>query len=211
MIDLDVEGGLARITLNRPEKRNALTKAMLLGLREMALSLSVNDAVRAVVLTGEGPVFSAGADLDEARAGLATDPIWNAVSQAIADLPVLTIAALNGTAAGGALGMVLASDIIVASPEAKVFYPVMKLGFLPQTGDVARLVERAGPAHASMILLGGARLSADESLALQVVDHVSDAPVRISLELAAVALSADRSHGMAIKAMIRASRPSVAL
>ena len=80
---------------------------------------------QALILTGEGKVFSAGADLDEARASLAVSDIWERLSGAIASLPCLTIAALNGTLAGGAMGMALACDIRIAVPTAKFFYPVM--------------------------------------------------------------------------------------
>ena len=101
---------------------------------------------RALILTGRGRVFSAGADLGAARAGLATSPLWEELSAAIADLPCMTVAALNGTLAGGAFGMALACDLRIAVPEAKFFYPVMKLGFLPQPSDPGRLAALVGPA-----------------------------------------------------------------
>jgi len=76
--------------------------------------------------TGVGKVFSAGADLDAARAGLATSPLWEELSGAIARSPAMTVAALNGTLAGGACGMALACDIRIAADHAKFFYPVSK-------------------------------------------------------------------------------------
>src|SRR5690554_5160254 len=106
------------------------------------------EGARALILTGAGGVFSAGADLDEARSGLATDPVWERLSAAIAAAPCLTIAALNGTLAGGAFGMALACDLRIAVPEADFFYPVMKLGYLPQPSDPARLAALVGPARA---------------------------------------------------------------
>ena len=93
MIELSKDDGLWTVTINRTEKANSLTRDML---RELAgIAESAYDA-KALVLTGAGKVFSAGADLDEARAGLATDPVWERLSGAIATLPCLTIAALNG-------------------------------------------------------------------------------------------------------------------
>ena len=130
------------------------------------------DGAQALILTGEGRVFSAGADLDEARAGLATDPVWERLSGALALAPFLTIAALNGTLAGGAFGMALACDIRLAVPGAKFFYPVMKLGFLPQPSDPARLAALIGPARAKMILMAGAKIEADEALAWGLVDRI---------------------------------------
>ena len=136
MIRLDRDGDLWTATIDRPDKANALTPDMLADLAQIARDAR---AAKCLVLTGTGRVFSAGADLDAARAGLATSPVWEELSGAIAALPCLTIAALNGTLAGGAMGMVLACDLRLAVPGARFFYPVMKLGFLPQPSDPTRL------------------------------------------------------------------------
>ncbi|MDZ4140258.1 MAG: enoyl-CoA hydratase/isomerase family protein, partial [Erythrobacter sp.] len=159
MIGLDIDGGLWTITLNRPDKANSLTKAMLEDLDTLMVRAGTEGA-RAVILTGAGRVFSAGADLDEARTGLATDPVWERLSTRIAALPCLTIAALNGTLAGGAMGMVLACDLRIAVAKAMLFYPVMRLGFLPQPSDPARMAALIGPARAAMILMAGAKVTA---------------------------------------------------
>ena len=74
--------------------------------------------------------------------------MWERLSGAIAAFPGLTIAALNGTLAGGATGMALACDLRLAVPGARFFYPVMRLGFLPQPSDPARLAALVGPARA---------------------------------------------------------------
>jgi enoyl-CoA hydratase/carnithine racemase len=202
MIGVDESDGLLVLTLQRPEKANSLTKAML---EDLDAALAATKA-SAVVLTGEGKVFSAGADLDEARAGLATDPVWDRLSNRIAALPCLTIAALNGTLAGGAMGMVLACDIRLAVPSAKFFYPVMKLGYLPQPADPARLVALIGPARAKMILMAGAKIEADEALAWGLVDRLvpSEALTEAARTLAADAMAAKPGHAGAIKAMIDA-------
>ena len=99
MIELTKDNGVWVVTINRPDKANSLTKAMLERLAQIAQD-AAGDA-RVLVLTGAGKVFSAGADLDEAKAGLATDDVWERLSGAIAAAPCLTIAALNGTLAGG--------------------------------------------------------------------------------------------------------------
>ncbi|MEX0284178.1 MAG: enoyl-CoA hydratase/isomerase family protein [Paracoccaceae bacterium] len=169
MIRLDKEGGLWIVTLDRPDKANALTAAMLEDLTEIALS--AGDA-RALILTGTGKVFSAGADLDEARAGLAKSDVWGRLSDAIAALPGLTIAALNGTLAGGATGMALACDIRIAVPDAKFFYPVMKRGFLPQPNDPPRMARLIGPARTKMIFMAGQKVPADEALNWGLVDRI---------------------------------------
>ncbi|MGB1695849.1 MAG: enoyl-CoA hydratase/isomerase family protein, partial [Paracoccaceae bacterium] len=136
MIDVEKSEGLWTLRINRPDKANALTAQMLEEIYEI-----VQDAqnARALIITGSGKVFSAGADLEAAKAGLATSDVWERVSASIAKLPCLTIAALNGTLAGGAFGMVLACDLRLAVPTAKFFYPVMALGYLPQPSDPERM------------------------------------------------------------------------
>lgn len=202
MIDLAIEGGMWRVVLNRPDKANALTKAMLEELDRICARASVEGA-RVLVLTGTGKVFSAGADLEEARAGLAIDAVWDRLSNRIATLPCLTIAALNGTLAGGAMGMALACDLRVAVPTAKVFYPVMKLGFLPQPADPARLSALIGPARAKMILMAGVKASAEEALAWGLFDRIVTGDMAAEIaSLAADSLAATPQHAAAIKAMI---------
>ena len=155
--------------VNRPDKANSLTKEMLETLTETAIAAK---EAKALVITGEGRVFSAGADLDQARAGLATDDVWERLSGAIADLPCMTIAALNGTLAGGAMGMALACDMRISVPTAKFFYPVMKLGFLPQPSDPKRMAALIGPARAKLILMAGQKIAADEALGFGLVDRI---------------------------------------
>ncbi|WP_299948371.1 enoyl-CoA hydratase/isomerase family protein [uncultured Ruegeria sp.] len=169
MIDLTQDDGLWTVTLNNPEKANALTSAMLVELVRIAETAT---EARALILTGAGRVFSAGADLDEARVGLATSDLWEQLSGAIAALPCLTVAALNGTLAGGANGMVLACDLRIAVPSAKFFYPVMKLGFLPQPSDPKRMAALIGPSRTKMILMAGQKISAEEACAFGLVDRV---------------------------------------
>lgn len=172
MIDLDIsDAGLWTITINRPEKANSLTAEMLEELVDIATRAQ---AARGLILTGAGRVFSAGADLDEARAGLATSTVWERLSTALAALPCLKIAALNGTLAGGANGMALACDIRLAVPGGKVFYPVMKLGYLPQPSDAARMRALIGPARTKMILAAGQKVEASEACAWGLVDRLVD-------------------------------------
>lgn len=169
MITLDQQGGLWKITLNRPEKANALTAAMLQELAEIA---EAAQQARGLIITGAGGVFSAGGDLDEMADGLATSEVWERLSTAIAAVPGLSIAALNGTLAGGAMGMALACDIRLAVPKAKFFYPVMKRGFLPQPSDPLRMSALIGPARTKLILMGGQKLSAQEALQFGLIERI---------------------------------------
>ncbi|MGO4909585.1 enoyl-CoA hydratase/isomerase family protein [Pseudorhodobacter sp. W20_MBD10_FR17] len=203
MIDLAIDGGVWAATINRPEKANSLTGAMLADLADIAERAGA-ECARALIITGKGRVFSAGADLEEAHAGLATSALWERLSGAIAALPCLTIAALNGTLAGGAMGMALACDVRIAVAGAKFFYPVMKLGFLPQPSDVPRLVRLVGPARASMILVAGQKIAADEALAWGLIDRITDEADLLSAAqgFALDSLAATPAHATAIKRMI---------
>ncbi len=193
---------LWKITLDRPEKANSLTGTMLAQIRDTVREAS--GQAKALILTGTGKVFSAGADLDEARAGLATSPLWEELSGALTAAPCLTIAALNGTLAGGAFGMVLACDLRIAVPEARFFYPVMRLGFLPQPSDPVRLAALIGPARAKMILMAGQKIPADEALNWGLVDRIVPQADLLSTcdEVAQDALAAARDHVGGIKALI---------
>ena len=173
---------------------------MLTELAEIAESAS---EARAVILTGEGKVFSAGADLDEARAGLAISGIWERLSAAIADLPCITIAALNGTLAGGAMGMALACDIRIAVPSAKFFYPVMKLGFLPQPSDPKRMSVLIGPARTKLIFMGGQKITAQEALDFGLVERLvlPDELRAMALALCSDTVAADPKIAQGIKAL----------
>lgn len=203
MIGITRDDGLWCLTLNRPDKANSLTAGMLQDLCDLVERAPGQAQV--LVLTGTGTVFSAGADLQAARAGLATSDLWERLSGGLAALPCLTIAALNGTVAGGAFGMVLACDLRIAVPEAKFFYPVMKLGFLPQPSDPGRLADLVGPARAKMILMAGQKITAAEALSWGLVDRLlpgEQLQQGISA-LAADALAAPPDHSAAIKAMLR--------
>ncbi|MCG3268582.1 enoyl-CoA hydratase/isomerase family protein [Yoonia sp. I 8.24] len=201
MIQCEVSGNLWRVTINRPEKAGALTRDMLIELAEIAERAT---AAKVVVFGGTGTVFSAGADLDQARAGLAVDPVWQRLSHAVAALPGLTIAALNGTAAGGAMGLVLACDLRIAVPQAKFFYPVMKLGYLPQASDPGRLTALVGPSRAKMILMAGQKILAEEALQWGLIDRIvplDDLSAQVD-QLTQDVMHADPRHVAAIKSMI---------
>jgi len=204
MIDLAQEGGIWTATINRPEKANALTSAMLTRLVEIAEDAGQPSGARLLILTGAGKVFSAGADLDAMQDRLATSPAWERLSSAIAALPCLSIAALNGTVAGGAMGMALACDFRVAVQGADTFYPVMKRGFLPQPSDPARLAALVGPARARRILLAGERLTAETALDWGLYDRITaqDTLMDGTRDMAAEALAATPQHVAAIKKLI---------
>jgi enoyl-CoA hydratase/carnithine racemase len=200
MIDAVREEGVVTVTLNRPGKANSLTEAML---AELVSIMQAAQEAKAVILTGAGTVFSAGADIEAARAGLALSPLWEELSGAIASLPGVTVAALNGTLAGGAMGMALACDMRIAVPPARFFYPVMQLGFLPQPSDPGRMAALIGPARAKMILLGGQKIGAEEALSFGLIDRIvpPEGLIDAARDLVSASVAAETAHARRIKAM----------
>ena len=157
------------IRINRPEKANSLSSEML---EELMAIIEKANSARGIILTGQGKTFSAGADLSEVKSGLATSPIWEKLSLSLKELNCVTIAALNGTVAGGAFGMILACDIRICVPSSKFFYPVMKMGYLPQPSDPKRLVDLIGPGRAKLMLVAGEKLDSDKAYKFGLVDEI---------------------------------------
>ena len=170
MINSHLKDDIRYITIDRADKANAITADMLDELVRIARNSNNN---KAVIISGSGKVFSAGADLDEVRKnGLATSPKWELLSDTIHRLPCMTIAALNGTVAGGAMGMVLACDIRISLPDAKFFYPVMKMGYLPQPSDALRLSRICGSSRAKFLLLAGQKLNCKKAYEFGLIDEI---------------------------------------
>jgi len=208
MISVQTAGDCCTLTLARPDKANALTEAMLEALALAATEAATNGA-KVLILTGEGRVFSAGADLDGMKAGLGLSPAWEAASAAIAAFPGLSIAALNGTLAGGAMGVALACDLRIAVPSANFFYPVMRLGYRPQPSDPGRLAALVGPARAKMILLAAQKIDAETALSWGLIDRICapEALTDTAMSLAEAALAADPVHVRTLKRMTKGETP----
>ena len=206
-ISVEKDGAFWRVVIDRPDRANALTGAMLACIADTA-EAAVASGVRVLVLTGTGGVFR-WAPLDEARAGLATDPVWERLSGAIAALPCLTIAALNGTLAGGAFGMVLACDLRLACRGA-VLLPGDEAG-LPAAAVGPRAVDGAGRAVAGQDDPDGwreGRCGGGVAPGVLVDRLVPAGGLDAAVKgLAADALAASDAHLAAIKAMIRLPTP----
>lgn len=190
------------LTIDRAQKANALTGEMLQTLCD-AVAEAATRPPRVLVITGAGDkVFSAGADLAQTTGGpvLTRSPLWGQLSDGIAALPCLTIARINGTLAGGAFGMALACDLRVAVSGAGFFYPVLARGFLPQPGDVPRLIALMGPARAKALLMGGQRLDAAQAQAAGLVDRVVPAD-ELDAAVDALAQAAEGASPVALAAI----------
>ena len=189
------------IRINRPEKANSLSSEML---EELLAIIEKANGARGIILTGQGKTFSAGADLSEVKSGLATSPIWEKLSLSLKELNCVTIAALNGTVAGGAFGMILACDIRICVPSSQFFYPVMKMGYLPQPSDPKRLVDLIGPGRAKLMLVAGEKLDSDKAYKFGLVDEIVMVEDLISRAhtLLDASLSARPNHVSGIKRLM---------
>lgn len=192
MVNCKKDGNVWWVTLMRPEKANALTKGMLESMRGILERAAKDPEIRALILTGSGNTFCAGADLDEAKAGLAASPIWEEISGMLHSLPCMTFASIIGPAAGGGMCLALACDIRVALPHAEFFYPVMQHGFLPQPSDVKRLDRLIGPSRTRLMLMAGKKFPAHEALQIGLVDSVQPTLEDLGREMARLAFPATR-------------------
>jgi enoyl-CoA hydratase/carnithine racemase len=196
------------ITLSRTNKANAINMEMLRKLNSILDAAKKEEQLRSLIFTGEGKVFSAGADLDAVKKNneITTTTQWEELSEKIANIPCLTLAALNGTLAGGAFGMVLACDLRIATPEANFFYPVLKNNILPQPNDIERMVDIAGISTAKLILLAGQKISAQKALETNLIDQLAEKEVFISTidSLCSIAENNDGVSLLAIKRLFQA-------
>ncbi len=180
---LDVTGAIARLLIDRPEKRNAMTTAMFAALPAMVAEAVASDA-RAVLLTSATPgLFCAGADIGELSANT-DNPDWRAANQAAinaaqialarADRP--TVAFVDGDCVGGGCGMALTCDIRVGTPRARFGITPAKLGLVYPLHDTKLLVDLVGPGQAKRILYTGDLLGAEEALRIGLIDLIADHP-----------------------------------
>lgn len=168
--------GVATITLNRPDALNALNAQVRADLLAAITAARRDDAVRAVVLTGAGRAFCAGADLRggdserEFRRVIAKE--YNPLVEAIRGLPKPVVAAVNGVAAGAGMSLALAADIVVAADEARFVPAFHRIGLVPDSGLTRTLVRAVGRHRALEILLGERQLGASEAEAAGLVAAV---------------------------------------
>ncbi|MGH2417359.1 MAG: enoyl-CoA hydratase-related protein [Candidatus Limnocylindria bacterium] len=175
-IRLEVANGVATITLNRPDSLNALNATMRGELLDALRAIRRDDAVRAVVLTGEGRGFCSGADLRggsaerEFRRVVTTE--YNPIIQAIRELPKPVIAAVNGVAAGAGVSLALACDLIWAAEEARFIQAFVKIGLVPDSGSTRTLVRTLGRHRTAQLIFTGEPLSAAEAHTAGLVNAV---------------------------------------
>jgi enoyl-CoA hydratase/carnithine racemase len=168
------DGGVALLRLNRPPM-NPLSIELLGALRDAALAVAADAAVKAVVVAGSDKAFAAGADISELRdqrgARAATDA-FRAAFDAVASIPRPVIAAIRGYALGGGCELAVTCDLRVGSESARIGQPEILLGVIPGAGGTQRLARLIGPARTKELVWSGRQVRADEAHALGILDRV---------------------------------------
>lgn len=174
-VELQVHDGVARIALNRPDKRNAVTIAMWRRLGTICRELSTDPGVTAVVVCGHGKSFCSGADISNLHEDDAT--LRSAVDQAqeaLRGLPVPTIARIHGHCWGGGLEIAVNCDVRIASPDATFAVPPAKLGVVYPVHAIEALVWLIGPSATKRLIFTARPVDAHEGLRLGLIDRVAD-------------------------------------
>jgi enoyl-CoA hydratase len=170
--------GVALVTINRPERRNALSRDIWLELSDLLDDLRADPETRGLIVTGAGKrAFAAGADVAELvdRAPLvALDGLVQKILLQLSDLPWPTIAALNGHALGGGWELALACDLRVAAPHARVGFPEVGLGIIPGAGGTLKLLQHVGVGRAMEWILTSRLLDAHEAASYGLINKVVD-------------------------------------
>jgi enoyl-CoA hydratase len=168
-------GDIECLTVNRPEKRNALNLELVTALHRALDDLTRDRSLRAVVIAGSGEHFMAGADIAELRdrgASEALESINGSLFRRVEELPVPVIAALRGFALGGGCELAIACDLRVAAPSTRMGQPEVSLGILPGAGATHRLPRLIGLGRAKELILTGRLVGAEEALAMGLVNRI---------------------------------------
>lgn len=188
LVTYEVAAGVARITIDRPETRNALTWRMRDRLGDLMVEASVDVGVRAVVLSGSGDAFCAGADLrvpqpSAPRPDEAPDRVpgevtrllqrgWQRLVVAVMDCDVPVVAAVGGVAAGGGVPLALACDFVLAASDARFVQSFIQRGIVPDAGSAYLVTRMVGPLIAKRLLMLGDPLGAAQAAELGLVTRV---------------------------------------
>jgi len=207
-VSFEKRGAVALVTLNRPQALNSFTRQMHHDLWAAFDQAEADPQIRAMVLTGAGRGFCAGADLSEfdftpgpdmvqrADPGPIIDQAFNPTTRRIQALRMPVVAAVNGVAAGAGASIAMACDIVIASPQASFIQAFSKIGLIPDAGSSWLLVERLGLPRALALAMTGDKLMAEQAKAWGMIWDVADDAV------AAAFVMADKLATMPTKALV---------
>jgi len=208
-LTIQKEAGIATLTLNLPDRRNAMTPAMVLEFPRAVAELAADPELRVVILTGAGSTFCAGGDLDELYAQTDWTPEQNRVYMgqfyraflSVIQIPVPTIAAINGPAIGAGFSLALGCDLRYATERAKMGATYMNLGLFPGMGSTHLFPYYAGHAVAAELLLTGRLLTGPEAVTLGLINRAvpADQLMATAQEVAAQIASKSPSAVRALK------------
>ena len=186
-IRFETEGPLGLLTLDRQDRLNALSRQLITELQDLVTQLETDSSIRVIIVTGAGRAFCAGADIKERASDLddialaRTSSVLSPTFRRIERLNQVSIAAINGIAAGGGLELAVACDLRIASSEARMALPELKLGILPGAGGTQRLPRLIGPARAKEMMLFGKFIDAANARDWGLVNEVA-APGQLIVE-----------------------------
>ena len=180
ILHVETKNHIAFITISRPKAMNALNSTFFEEMDSLLDELSGNKEIRAVIITGEGKAFAAGADIAEmsemnAKEGEEFSSLGQKVFNKIAEFPVPVLAAVNGYALGGGCELATACDVRIASTKAKFGQPEVGLGLIPGYSGTQRLPRIIGKAYAAYLLMTGETITADEALRIGLIQRIVEA------------------------------------
>jgi len=199
--------GIARLTLNRPERLNSFNDAMHAELRDALGRVAADATVRVLLLTGAGRGFCAGQDLGDRAVAPGAAPVdlgdsvernYKPLVLALRTLPLPVVCAVNGVAAGAGANLALACDLVLAAKSASFIQPFCKLGLIPDTGGTYFLPRLVGTARAMGLALLGDKLSAEQAAAWGLIwQCVDDAELPAAVDRLLAHLAAAPTRGLA--------------
>jgi 2-(1,2-epoxy-1,2-dihydrophenyl)acetyl-CoA isomerase len=202
-----IEAGIARITLNRPDRLNSFTVAMHTELRDAITTVKADPTARVLLLTGAGRGFCAGQDLSDRAVAPGGAPVdlgdtveawWAPLITSLRRLPMPVVVAVNGVAAGAGANIALGGDIVLATRSASFIQPFCKLGLIPDTGGTWILPRLVGTARAMGLAMLGDKLSATQAEDWGLIwKAIDDDQFRIEVEKLVTHLSTAPTQGLA--------------
>ncbi len=207
-IEFDLEGGVATLALNRPERLNSFNEQMHQEVREALSVVEQDQAVRALLITGNGRGFCAGQDLSDRSVapgaevpdlGSSIETWYNPLIRTLQRLPVPVIAAVNGVAAGAGANIALACDLVIAARSASFTQAFCKIGLVPDSGGTWQLPRLVGMARAKGLSMLGDKLSAEQAAAWGLIwQCVDDDALRSTATDLARHLATQPTRGLAL-------------
>ncbi|MGI9573108.1 2-(1,2-epoxy-1,2-dihydrophenyl)acetyl-CoA isomerase PaaG [Alloalcanivorax xenomutans] len=207
-IEFDLEGGVATLALNRPERLNSFNEQMHQEVREALSVVEQDQAVRALLITGNGRGFCAGQDLSDRSVapgaevpdlGSSIETWYNPLIRTLQRLPMPVIAAVNGVAAGAGANIALACDLVIAARSASFTQAFCKIGLIPDSGGTWQLPRLVGMARAKGLSMLGDKLSAEQAAAWGLIwQCVDDDALRSTATDLARHLATQPTRGLAL-------------